>query len=288
MRTSQIMSTKATHRSTPWTRGLRAVAVAAAAATAVVLIAGPGAANGTVTCKSTEYACTVGGYSGSDPWGYSGSSSFGTNGTKHNCTSYAAFRLHQNGVTNPGNLGDAFNWAVNARAKGIPVDGTPRVGDIAQWNSGHVAYVDEVGSGYIVVTDDNYGLNYTTRKTITAGTSYPAWPDNFIHFTGTADEWFIKTKNTGSGKVEVHSATAGSRYTTGVSSTSRFSPADASNGWFQIVGNDLWFIKTKNTGSGKVEVHSATAGSRYTTGVSSTSRFSPADASNGWFQVGLK
>ncbi|WP_442965632.1 CHAP domain-containing protein [Rathayibacter sp. Leaf294] len=130
-----------------------------------------------------SYGCTGGGYTGTDSWGYSNSSSTASNGTKHNCTSYAAFRVAQNGARNPGNLGSAGSWDDNARKYGIPVDGYPRVGDIAQYNSGHVAYVEEVGNGYIVTTDDNYGYNYTTRKRISAGSTYPQWPDNFIHFT---------------------------------------------------------------------------------------------------------
>ena len=75
---------------------------------------------------------------------------------------------------------------MRARSYGITVDGTPQVGDIAQWNSGHVAYVDEVGNGFIVTSDDDYGFNNTSRKTISPGESYPAWPDNFIHFGGIA------------------------------------------------------------------------------------------------------
>ncbi len=50
-----------------------------------------------------------------------------------------------------------------------------------------------------------------------------------------------------------------------------------------MVGPDLFFIKTKNTGSGRVEVHSATAGSGYQNGQHSVSWLSPTDANNGWF-----
>jgi hypothetical protein len=97
--------------------------------------------------------------------------------------------------------------------------------------------------------------------------------------------WFIKTKNTGSGHVEVHSATPGSGYQGGQHSATWFSSAEANNGWFQVAGSNLWFIKTKYTGSGRVEVHSATGASGYKSGVHYASLFSSGEADNGWFQV---
>ncbi len=79
-----------------------------------------------------------------------------------------------------------------------------------------------------------------------------------------SDLYFVKTRNTGSGAVEVHSATADSDYkSAGLHSVSWMSPEDADNGCFQMVGSDLFFVKTRNTGSGAVEVHSATADSDY-------------------------
>jgi hypothetical protein len=103
---------------------------------------------------------------------------------------------------------------------------------------------------------------------------------------GNPDLWFIKTKNTGSGHVEVHTATASSGYqSASIHAASWFSTADANNGWFQMVGTDLYFIKTKNTGSGHVEVHTATAASGYKSGGHYVTWFSIADANNGWFQM---
>jgi hypothetical protein len=100
-----------------------------------------------------------------------------------------------------------------------------------------------------------------------------------------ADLYFIKTKHTGSGRVEVHVATAASGYQHIDHHTSWFSPLDADNGWFQMVGSDLYFIKTRNTGSGHVEVHVATAASAYQLGQHNITRLSPQDADNGWFQM---
>ena len=97
--------------------------------------------------------------------------------------------------------------------------------------------------------------------------------------------YFIKTKNTGSGRVEVHSAAPSYSYQDGQHSVTWFSPADADNGWFQMTGPNLYFIKTKNTGSGRVEVHSATASSKYQSGVHFATALSTFDADNGWFQM---
>ena len=46
----------------------------------------------------------------------------------------------------PGQPRQRRHWDDNARAKGFAVDQSPRVGDIAQWNSNHVAYVDWVSA----------------------------------------------------------------------------------------------------------------------------------------------
>jgi peptidase M23-like protein len=100
------------------------------------------------------------------------------------------------------------------------------------------------------------------------------------------DLYFIKEINTG-GHVEVHSATIASGYKSGIHAVTRFSPADAFNGIWQMEGQDLYFIKIRNTGSGRVEVHSATAATGYTSGIDTTTWFSPADAYNGvWQMVG--
>jgi len=82
-----------------------------------------------------------------------------------------------------------------------------------------------------------------------------------------SDLYLNQTKSTGSGTIEVHSATVGSGYQGGVHYPTYLSQAEANNGRFQMVGSDLYFIKTRNTGSGKIEVHSATAASGYQSGV---------------------
>ncbi len=110
--------------------------------------------------------------------------------------------------------------------------------------------------------------------------------------TGLTDFDFIKTANTGSGTVEVHWATAASKYQQrGGDYTSDFSPADVSNGTWQLFGSangapELGFIKTANTGSGTVEVHwDVLNGGSYKRAGDYTSDFSPADVSNGTWQL---
>lgn len=144
------------------------------------------------TCVSSTYTCQTWGYVGYDSYGYYGSSAPAPNGTLHNCTAYAAFMLD---FVTPydirwKNLGDAKDWATNARAKGAQVGSTPHFGDIAQWNFGHVAYVEAVNkdpSGKVIsikVTDDNYHRLVTTSKIIfvSASSNVIAFPDNFITF----------------------------------------------------------------------------------------------------------
>jgi hypothetical protein len=122
-------------------------------------------------------------------------------------------------------------------------------------------------------------MNAWAGYTVQAVVHHPATGTN----NGTI--YFIKTTNTGSGTVEIHTATPTTYQTSNLHATTRFSPVDASNGWFQMFGADLYFIKTKNTTSGRIEVHSATAASGYQSGIDTTTAFYPSDANNGWFQI---
>lgn len=79
--------------------------------------------------------------------------------------------------------------------------------------------------------------------------------------------WLIQTRSTGSGHVELHTATRESGYRVADLHTSTyFSYADAADGYFQVIGRDLWFLKVCGTGSGHWELHSATAASHWTRG----------------------
>jgi surface antigen len=196
----------------------------------------------------------------------------------------------QNGAPTPSyQLGDAYQWGANASAHGIPVNGTPTIGAVAWWNQyaghgpdGHVAYVEAInGDGTVTISEDVFSAGPFSWKIIPAGQ-----PTGYIHFKDASNLYFIKTRNTGSGRVEVHSATAVSGYQgADVHAATWFDTADQSNGYFQMVGPDLYFIKTRNTGSGNVEVHSRTSASGYQSGIDVATWFSSADQNNGWFQM---
>ncbi|HSU73843.1 MAG TPA: IPT/TIG domain-containing protein [Terrabacter sp.] len=134
--------------------------------------------------RATQDCISRFGYYGQRAWSYP------VDAWGNNCTNFSAYRLSVNGVPNPGNLGNAQSWDDNARAKGFAVDQSPRVGDIAQWNSNHVAYVDWVSSdgNTVAISESGYGgtvlgKTYTSmsgRRILTRG-SY-SWPSNFIHF----------------------------------------------------------------------------------------------------------
>jgi Surface antigen len=110
--------------------------------------------------------------------------------TGHNCTNYAAYVLQTvNGASAVMGLGNAYQWAVNASAKGVTVNGTAGAGSIAQWNAnagghgamGHVAYVESVNNdGSITLSEDNWSAGPFRWKIVSSGSPY--WPSNFIHF----------------------------------------------------------------------------------------------------------
>jgi len=99
------------------------------------------------------------------------------------CVSYTAFKVAASGRHMPywGGIGNANQWPGNARRAGIPVDGNPRVGDVAISMSGyygHAMYVEAVyGDGRILVSQYNYSWDGRySEMVIGAGGLY------FIHF----------------------------------------------------------------------------------------------------------
>ncbi|HLL47386.1 MAG TPA: CHAP domain-containing protein, partial [Longimicrobiaceae bacterium] len=114
-----------------------------------------------------------------DPWAF----------CKRNCTSFVAWRLRQvNGVpftntyrtTYPDRWGNASNWGSQAQKSGIPMDRNPRVGDVAWFSSGHVAWVAAVNSDGTVLIEEYNGDfrgNYNSRTISAANVS------GFIHIT---------------------------------------------------------------------------------------------------------
>jgi surface antigen len=126
------------------------------------LIAKPAPAGASQTdCLSYAYACTPGytatNTAGSWAWSHYGGSYAKTANGYHNCTLYAAWRLGQNGMADPGNWGNAVDW-INHTTH----DHTPAVGSVAWWGAergggaGHVAYVEQVSGGKVLVRADNF------------------------------------------------------------------------------------------------------------------------------------
>ncbi|MGH3733718.1 MAG: CHAP domain-containing protein [Acidimicrobiales bacterium] len=144
---------------------------------------------------SPGYACTVSAYATwlEHPSGWAWSDYGGSMPSHnaygpHNCTLYVAYRLQENGI-NLSWSANASNWASDADSNGATVNQTPTVGSVAQWNSGHIAYVDAVTANYIVITSDNYQPydagtmpgGFTDSFDIARNS--PAMPDNFVHFS---------------------------------------------------------------------------------------------------------
>ena len=109
----------------------------------------------------------------SDPWGM----------YLRQCVSYTAWKVAASGRYMPywGGRGNANQWDDNARAAGISVDGSPRVGDVAISNSGyygHAMYVEAVyGDGTIYVSQYNANWSGTySEARINKGSLV------FIHF----------------------------------------------------------------------------------------------------------
>ncbi len=109
--------------------------------------------------KSSAYDCSgamIGRYYFRDPWGYD----------IRNCTSYVAWRVAKEFGVSVAGWGNADTWDNNASGK-YTVDTTPEPGDIAVWDSMHVAFVEAVNSnGSVKVSQYNAGLdgNYSTAN----------------------------------------------------------------------------------------------------------------------------
>lgn len=104
------------------------------------------------------------------------------------CVSWTAFKVYASGRYMPywGGYGNANQWDDNARASGIPVDGSPRKGDVAVSNSGtwgHVMYVESVASdGSIYVSDYNQQYDGLYREYWISAATVSSKNLVFIHF----------------------------------------------------------------------------------------------------------
>lgn len=235
-------------------RRTAAAVLSAALAVLALFIAAPLAsaqAGTTVQCESTGWSCAGGGYSDSsrswaDKWYYAGI---------HNCTRYAAHRLAGNGMKDPGrSWGNAGEWLT--RAPGDRND-SPAVGAIAWW-SGHVAYVEEVGADYIVVTEDNASPYLVTRrKKITRGSA--GWPTEFLHIhpistVPTAQvSW---TQQAGTAKKVALTRGSGSLWTAFHIGSNNviYRKTSSQSGWTEMPGTSAKEIAAFTNPDGRVEV----------------------------------
>lgn len=133
-----------------------------------------------IQCDDDGIACIADtGYAGEPFWDY------GVDVKGNNCTTYVAYRLSENGLLFPGGFGDAGDWADRAAERGFEVDDSPEVGSVAHWTRGrfapvygHVAYVERVLPGAVVLSESSYeggSRRWKVRR------SDWEWPTGFIH-----------------------------------------------------------------------------------------------------------
>ncbi len=150
-----------------------------------------------------RYGCVAGyGYGGEDPYNMDRFSTVLADGTKHSCTSFAAYMLYYDNTYNAalGHFDSAQYWDTESVSMaGASLSLQPHIGDIAQWEAsspnrteGHVAVVESIdyasnGSvNFIITVDDNSGLNYATKRKLYPGVTSGVipWPHVFITFPG--------------------------------------------------------------------------------------------------------
>ncbi|MBR2810028.1 MAG: Ig-like domain-containing protein [Solobacterium sp.] len=105
-----------------------------------------------------------------------------------NCTSFAAWcmdtRNHYRISNYELHLGDAKDWAENARKHGYRVDDQPAVGAIIKlFNAKHVAWVREVRDHTVVIEEYNYGFTYQWHER-----EIDASLGEYIHFKDIEEE----------------------------------------------------------------------------------------------------
>jgi surface antigen len=129
-----------------------------------------------------DYPFSNGNNTQSDNWGFK----------QRWCTSWVAWSINQmwgttsafhNNTMGINRIGNAEEWKSHLMSLGYEADNTPRVGDIAWWNTStvkHVAFVNKVQSnGTITITEYN-GTNPFAYSSRTVSTSQN-YPTSFIH-----------------------------------------------------------------------------------------------------------
>jgi surface antigen len=102
------------------------------------------------------------------------------------CVSFAAFKVAVSGRYVPYGLGNAIQWPSGARARDIPVDTTPKAGDVAIWPVGyygHAMYIYSVGGdGSLFIGEYNYDWSGRYSERVITKSTWQAQGFQFIHF----------------------------------------------------------------------------------------------------------
>ncbi len=187
--------------------------------------------------RGDAYDCngeTLGGWSYRDQWGYD----------LRNCTSYAAWRAAKEFGVNLAGWGNADTWDDRARSRGYTVDNSPESGDLAIWDSMHVAFVEEVdGNGNARVSEYNQRLdgNFRNDRWVRA--------DHYIDINGTGINWTNSTTTSTASVVYARSETTkaadfnGDQFDDLFAASARSDPAQneqvfRGSGW--LGGGELW------------------------------------------------
>ncbi|KAG0311998.1 hypothetical protein BGZ99_009784 [Dissophora globulifera] len=123
------------------------------------------------------------------------------------------------------------------------------------------------GTGRIEVHGSYKGSNFQQHDVHT-GTAFGiedngTWLMQDWTGDGKADLVYIKTRNTGTGSVELHVADAASGYQKFVLQTGTCFGCEEDGVWTMTRKGDLVYIKTRNCGSNKIELHVASKASNY-------------------------
>lgn len=165
-----------------------AAIVAGLLVAAAVVVPTPAEADKVVLCSGVTKA-EVAACDQSD-WADHMANSYWSMYAGHNCTNYVAYRESMNGVPTPTiRLHNANQWATNAAKLGYTVNATPAKGAAGVFGTyNHVVYIDGVGNGYLLISEDNYPGYYPKgmyrRLKVYPGDSL--YPKQFIHFEAAA------------------------------------------------------------------------------------------------------
>ena len=98
---------------------------------------------------------------------------------------------------------------LRAKSHGVRVDSTPEVGAVGAWpGRNHIVYIDEVGPGYLITSEDNWPGYYPKGmyRKIKVTKGERAYPTQYIHFKGktTINGPLPTVAGTAQGRLDAH------------------------------------------------------------------------------------